>query len=72
MCPHHFGGGGWQAFLSDALILLPGASDDELAVQIVYDRISYRSTRVAQDPSQSVFLEGWLNRDYALLEVITR
>ena len=42
------------------------ADKDKLAAKIVQGRIAYRHDRVAQNASQSVFLEGWLTRDRAL------
>jgi lysozyme family protein len=35
----------------------------DTAFRIIEGRISYRYQRVRQNPSQRVFLQGWLNRD---------
>jgi lysozyme family protein len=42
------------------------------AQAIVESRIRYRYQRVAHSPSQRVFLQGWLNRDNALLALVQR
>lgn len=48
------------------------ASDSHktLAESIVNQRVAYRHMRVKKDPTQKVFLKGWLNRDRRLLDVI--
>lgn len=43
-----------------------------LAESIVNQRVAYRYMRVNKDPSQKVFLKGWLNRDRRLLAVVER
>ncbi|NJK64755.1 MAG: secretion activating protein [Synechococcaceae cyanobacterium SM2_3_1] len=48
------------------------ANTKETAQTIVEARIRYRYQRVAQSPSQRVFLQGWLNRDNALLALVRR
>ena len=40
------------------------------AMKLVEGRIAYRHKRVAKNPSQKVFLSGWLNRDLALKKFI--
>jgi lysozyme family protein len=42
------------------------------ALKICDGRIGYRNQRVSRDPSQSRFLQGWLNRDAALKSLITQ
>ncbi|PLS67958.1 MAG: secretion activating protein [Cyanobacteria bacterium M5B4] len=44
----------------------------ELAKKVCFARIHYRHYRVQQSPSQNVFLQGWLNRDNALINYIDR
>jgi lysozyme family protein len=48
------------------------ANTRETAQAIVESRIRYRYQRVAQAPSQRVFLQGWLNHDNALLALVRR
>jgi lysozyme family protein len=43
----------------------------ELAYRIINNRINYRYERVKSNPSQSVFLQGWLNRDNDLYDYVT-
>jgi len=43
----------------------------ELAKEIVDCRIAYRKQRVKEDPSQGVFLQGWLNRDNDLMKLVS-
>jgi lysozyme family protein len=75
----NFGVGGAVEFLQEALGLPADGSfgpqtqaafqannTKALALQIVAGRIAYRHKRVAEAPSQRVFLQGWLNRDNAL------
>jgi lysozyme family protein len=40
-----------------------------IADRIVALRMEHRGRRVVDEPSQAVFLKGWLNRDHALLRV---
>lgn len=37
----------------------------------VEKRIAFRHERVKKEPSQQKFLKGWLNRDHALMELVT-
>ncbi len=46
------------------------ANPKDLAYRLISSRISYRYTRVKSNPTQSVFLQGWLNRDYDLYDYI--
>lgn len=80
----NFGVGGSIMFLQDVLAVeidgrfgpLTKAAYDgyqdkaRLADAMVAARIQYRHTRVAQKPSQRVFLQGWLNRDNDLRSFI--
>lgn len=49
---------------------LDRANNSTTARRYVQGRIDYRYLRVQQDPSQRVFLQGWLNRDNALQRYI--
>ncbi|MDX2272736.1 MAG: glycosyl hydrolase 108 family protein [Cyanobacteriota bacterium] len=42
------------------------------AQHLVEARIRYRHQRIRENPSQQLFLQGWLNRDQALLTVVMR
>jgi lysozyme family protein len=53
--------GDWGATTQSALDKF--GDQDKLAGIIVGKRIAYRRQRVKEDPSQEVFLAGWLNRD---------
>lgn len=79
----NFGVGGAVQFLQEALgLAADGAfgpqtqaafetnNTKSLAQKMINGRIAYRHQRVAQNPSQSVFLQGWLNRDNALMRFI--
>jgi lysozyme family protein len=46
------------------------APHHELAQRLCQARIDYRYRRVTRDPSQRVFLQGWLDRDNDLLRYI--
>lgn len=72
----NFGVGGAVEFLQEALgisadgIFGPGTqkallanNNAQTAQKIVRGRINYRNQRVDSNPSQEVFLVGWLNRD---------
>ncbi len=41
-----------------------------VAINMIYGRIAYRYKRVKDNPSQKVFLTGWLNRDNDLMKLI--
>lgn len=75
----NFGRGGAVRFLQQALgVPVTGSFDattwdaldnqnqSDVAKRLIEDRIKYRYQRVMESPSQRVFLQGWLNRDYAL------
>jgi Glycosyl hydrolase 108/Peptidase_C39 like family/Predicted Peptidoglycan domain len=80
----NFGVGGAVMFLQEALklpepdgILGPNTltammanNSTETATKLCQGRITYRHQRVKESPSQQVFLQGWLNRDQALLKFI--
>jgi lysozyme family protein len=51
---------------------LQRANTQSTALRYVDRRIEYRYIRVSQDPSQRVFLQGWLNRDNDLKRYISR
>ncbi len=81
----NFGKSGSIRFLQEALGL-PGTgvfdnvtlqslktnNNRNTALKIINGRLQYRYKRVIQDPSQVVFYQGWLNRDYSLWAYITR
>jgi hypothetical protein len=50
---------------------LERSNTSSTARRYVQGRINYRYTRVSQDPSQRVFLQGWLNRDNDLMRYIS-
>jgi peptidoglycan hydrolase-like protein with peptidoglycan-binding domain len=79
----NFGVGGATIFLQETLGLtadgsfgpatqsaLQRSNTTATARRYVQGRIDYRYLRVRQDPSQHVFLQGWLNRDNDLLRYI--
>ena len=43
----------------------------KIALKYCQGRIQYRHQRVQEKPDQEVFLEGWLNRDNDLLELVS-
>jgi lysozyme family protein len=72
----NFGVGGAIEFLQEALgitadgVFGPGTqaalstkNNAQTAARVVQGRIDYRNQRVNSNPSQGVFLQGWLNRD---------
>jgi N-acetylmuramoyl-L-alanine amidase len=79
----NFGVAGAVMFLQEALglaadgifgpktqALFQSNNNTATANKIITGRIAYRHERVAQNPSQDVFLEGWLNRDNHLRDFI--
>ena len=79
----NFGVGGAIEFLQEALGVgidgiagaqtksaLNAKNNKATALAIANERIQYRHKRVAEDPSQKVFLQGWLNRDNALKKYV--
>ncbi len=79
----NFGVGGAVQFLQEALGLPADGvfgpqtqaafqtnNTKALANKVVDGRIAYRRQRVAERPSQGIFLQGWLNRDNALKRFI--
>jgi len=80
----NFGVGGATEFLQETLGVgvdgsfgpmtrnaLSRANTATTARRYCQARIDYRYRRVSQDPSQRVFLQGWLNRDNDLLRYIS-
>lgn len=56
----NFGVGGGKSFFDEA----PLPSDaTQAAIEVVKRRKNYRHQRASENPSQRVFLDGWLNRD---------
>ncbi|MGB3519609.1 MAG: glycosyl hydrolase 108 family protein, partial [Elainellaceae cyanobacterium] len=81
----NFGVGGSTLFLQETLGVpadggfgpitrsaLDRSNTSATARRYVQSRIDYRYLRVRQNPSQSVFLNGWLNRDNDLMNYISR
>lgn len=54
------------AFNSETLDALQRQNQEDVAKRLIENRIQYRYKRVRESPSQQVFLQGWLNRDYSL------
>lgn len=50
--------------------LAQSRNSKQVALDLIQLRINYRQERVLSDPSQSVFLQGWLNRDRALRKFV--
>jgi lysozyme family protein len=80
----NFGTGGAAKFIQEILDVkvdgdlgpitleaLQGRDPRDMAVEICRRRIEFRHHRVQEDPTQREFLNGWLNRDYALLDFIS-
>lgn len=81
----NFGKSGSIRFLQEALGLpasgefdaptieaLRANNNKTTALKIINGRLQYRYKRVLQDPSQVVFYQGWLNRDYSLWAYISQ
>ncbi len=79
----NFGVSGMIIFIQEALnIEMTGLYGDttrekllknnnkDFALKIVENRKKYRYTRCQEAPSQKIFLQGWLNRDEALKQLI--
>jgi len=79
----NFGVAGAVMFLQEALGIpmdgifgpltegaVKSANAKDLAYTIIDSRIQYRYSRVDSNPSQSIFLQGWLNRDNDLYDYI--
>jgi Glycosyl hydrolase 108/Peptidase_C39 like family/Predicted Peptidoglycan domain len=80
----NFGVGGAVLFLQEALGLshpdgvfgpktqaaVKANNAVETALKICQGRIAYRHQRVTENPSQQIFLQGWLNRDQSLFAFI--
>lgn len=58
--------GGSLKGLAREIGALPATEQAKLAAKIADIRIAYRHKRVKNDPTQAVFLRGWLRRDNAL------
>ncbi|MBD1939083.1 glycosyl hydrolase 108 family protein [Microcoleus sp. FACHB-68] len=54
------------SFNSETFQALQSQNQEEIAKRMIENRIQYRYKRVRESPSQQVFLQGWLNRDYSL------
>lgn len=54
------------SFNSETFEALQSQNQEEIAKRMIENRIQYRYKRVRESPSQQVFLQGWLNRDYSL------
>lgn len=65
----NFGVGGMNEFLQE-LTVQPHQDPKEAAIALANARIAYRHQRVAEEPSQQDFLQGWLNRDNDLKRLI--
>ena len=51
---------------------LRAKNNKETALKIIEGRIAYHHSRVRQNSSQEVFLDGWVNRANDLREFITK
>lgn len=65
----NFGVGGMNEFLQE-LTVSPHDDSKGAAIALADARIAYRHQRVAEEPSQEDFLQGWLNRDNDLKRLI--
>ncbi|MEO1145572.1 MAG: DUF2927 domain-containing protein [Cyanobacteria bacterium J06638_22] len=65
----NFGVPGMNEFLQE-LIVNPHDDPKGAAIALAEARIAYRHQRVAEEPSQEDFLQGWLNRDNDLKRLI--
>ncbi|HEY9810473.1 MAG TPA: glycosyl hydrolase 108 family protein [Halomicronema sp.] len=54
------------SFNDGTVVSLASQNQEDVAKKLIEARMQYRYKRVQENPSQKVFLQGWLNRDYYL------